>query len=89
MGAYTTTTNIIVGYTFPVTMRTSPTVSGTSATFEFTKPWVSGGHTGQFDSNEDASPTCASVNFATLSSTGAIGNPIVVNVNDVQFSAEL
>jgi hypothetical protein len=89
MGAYVTSTNITIGYTFPVTMRTSPTVSGTSATFEFTKPWVSGGHTGQFDQNEDASPTCASVNFATLSSTGAIGNPIVVNVNDVQFSAEL
>ncbi len=89
MGAYVTSSNITVGYTFPVTMRASPTLSGTSATFTYTKPWVVGGLTGQFDGNEDTSANCSSINYASLSATGAIGNPIVVNQNDVQFNAEL
>ena len=89
MGAYATASQLTVAYSFPITMRATPTISGTSATFGFTKPWILGGLTGQFDSNEQASTNYASINYSSLSSTGSIGNPIVVNTNDVQFSAEL
>ena len=89
MGAYTMTTALTVMHVFPVTMRATPTASGTSATLAFTKPWVSGGHTGQFDSIEAGSRDCASINYSSLSSTGTKADPICINTNDVQFSAEL
>jgi hypothetical protein len=89
MGAYVASNSVTIFYPFKVTMRSSPTVSGTSATMNGTKPFIAGDITGQFNSSEGLSLDCCAVNYGSLSSSGSNGNPFVVNSNDVQFSAEL
>jgi hypothetical protein len=89
IGYYIASTAVTAYYPFKVSMRSTPTSSGTSATMNGTRPAIAGGITGQFDGAEGSSPDCCAINYASLSSSSSSGQPFIINSNDVEFSAEL
>lgn len=83
------TTYVCASYPFPVTMRVEPTVSGTSATMGWNRPFAAGGLTGQYSSTEAIGLDACIVNYASLSATGNAHELVAITTSDVQFDAEL
>ena len=89
MGAYVLATTVTMSVTFPVSMRTTPTISATSATFTGNIPNNIGGVTGVLAGNETLSPTAASFNFGSMSNSRSLGIPFFSSTLGIQFSSEL
>ena len=83
------TAYLCVSYPFPVTMRGQPTLSGTSATMGWIRPFIAGGLTGQYNSPEAVGLNNCMVNYASLSVTGSAHELVAITTSDVQFNAEL
>ena len=83
------TAYICVSYPFPVTMRGQPTVSGTSATMGWIRPFIAGGLTGQYSGPEAVGLNNCMVNYSSLSATGSAHELATITTSDVQFNAEL